>query len=216
MPTISDYPHMIHSRTSAQAGALGRSIQNLWAITAARNRHAQQAELAEVPDSPKTPQLPLETFPENASRLSIPGLSRASSNASRRPQYLPPSPTSQVTSPRPVHSRPVSPSALRALEGEAEPTSPGHRHVPQRFVGVDPGEQELGETVNTRRERQRRRARRVQSRKFSLENRKVRRKVIGCSISGGILMILLSACMHPPYRPQTTRTNPHRPRTCTF
>lgn len=179
--------------TGTQFGGLGGRIQQLWPI---RTNSGRNPERPETPEGPKTPQLPLEELPAN--RLIIPGLSRASSTASRIVQHSTPSVTSQPSGPRPPYSpytQPVSPTALRDIEQQAGSISSIPSTESRRFVGVSQEGQQLDEEVNVPGQR-RRRARRHQERKCTFKNQRIRRKLISCIVSGLVLVVLLSVCMY--------------------
>ena len=145
------------------------------------------------PDSSKPLRFVLDLPNLPTTRLEVPYISRNASNPSRSssqrfsPSSISSSLQSDANPQRPISSRPITPNSFsHQIEQATAFVFPSHHgyNFSQRFVSLDPAEQQLAEIVQAGRAR-RRRDRRHSERKCTprVENRRIRAKIV-CFVSG--------------------------------
>ena len=98
-----------------------------------------------------------------------------------------------VSSPH-IGSGPASPSVLNRMNGEETTSISGTRYGGERIIGVDGGTPARTRLALSRTKRKP--TPNTQRRQCfpGFKNRKVKRKAIGCLVSGGLLAIILTTC----------------------
>ena len=135
--------------------------------------------------SPKSPRFVLGLNNLSSTTLAIPYLNR-----SAPPSPVSATPISAHSLPAPISSRPITPNSFRQQVQRQQniSTVPSHiRHNSERrFRGVDPAELRLIELAEDGRRRRRRGSKSNRTRSCSpqTKNKKVRRKILTCIISG--------------------------------
>lgn len=161
-----------------------------------RSTIGRSEERDPVPDTPKTPRLPLGLQSLPVTRWEIPHLNRSTSSSSARSAT---SITNRTEAPQalpdtPISARPITPNSYTEMQRTISRPQPTVQSSSRPFVGVDPEEQHLAELAARGRRRRKRSQQTRQAWMPNMKNRKIRSKVIGCTLSGLFLIIVLSTC----------------------
>lgn len=137
-------------------------------------------------DGPKTPRLKLAPRNSHAIMLGLPRILRAYASP---PAGLSPRPTQASPNLTPL-SRPIAPNSLRGTMNLPQPLTPSSDRL---FVGVAL-EEHVAEPSRRTRQHRTTRSKKKRSCALKLTDRRIRSKLIVCSISAILLTIVLTTC----------------------